>query len=132
MSSATPLALLLYVEDEVLIQDLVLSALSEAGFAAEAVDGGEEALAVLEERAPEFAGLISDINLTGDVDGWAVARRARELNATLPVVYVSGASAHDWASQGVPDSVMITKPFAPAQIVVAVAGLLNATATRTS
>jgi hypothetical protein len=43
----------------------------------------------------------------------------------LPVIYVSGASHQDWTSKGVPESVMIAKPFAPAQIVVAISGLLN-------
>lgn len=42
----------------------------------------------------------------------------------LPVVYVTGDSANAWASQGVPNSVLITKPFAPAQVVTAVS--LNA------
>jgi ABC-type proline/glycine betaine transport system permease subunit len=39
---------------------------------------------------------------------------------------MSGSSAEDWASKGVPHSVMIAKPFAPAQLVTAVAQLLNA------
>lgn len=39
---------------------------------------------------------------------------------------VSAASEHQWASQGVPGSVMIAKPFAAAQLVVAVSTLLVA------
>ena len=34
------------------------------------------------------------------------------------------ASDHDWTSKGVPHSVMIAKPFAPAQVVVAISSLL--------
>ena len=56
---------------------------------------------------------------------WDVARRAREKIPTLPVVYVTGDSAHEWAAQGVPNSVMISKPFVAAQIVNAVSTLLN-------
>ena len=54
-----------------------------------------------------------------------MARKARELNPTIPVIYVSGKDGHDWSAQGVPQSVMIAKPFAVAQVVVAMANLLN-------
>src|SRR6476620_11465885 len=35
---------------------------------------------------------------------------------------MSGAHAEDWASKGVPNSIMLTKPFAPAQLLK---GLMN-------
>lgn len=74
-----------------------------------------------------FAALVTDIDLGDNSSGWEVARRARELFPDLPVVYVSGGSAHEWASRGVPGSVMLTKPFALAHLVVAVS---NATLER--
>jgi hypothetical protein len=39
---------------------------------------------------------------------------------------MSGKDADDWASKGVPNSIMLAKPFAPAQLVTAVSQLLNA------
>jgi two-component system cell cycle response regulator CpdR len=39
---------------------------------------------------------------------------ARRINDKLPVVYMTGASAHDWASMDVPNSVLLVKPFTPA------------------
>jgi hypothetical protein len=33
--------------------------------------------------------------------------------------------AHDWAALGVPNSVLIKKPFAPAQALIAVSQLMN-------
>ena len=72
-----------------------------------------------------FRGLVTDINLGTGPDGWAVARIAREVTPGLPVVYLSGASGHQWTSHGVPQSVMVAKPFANTQVVVAIAGLLN-------
>ena len=44
----------------------------------------------------------------------------------MPVVYMTGTQGDDWASQGVPNSVLLTKPFAPAQLLTALANLLNA------
>jgi CheY-like chemotaxis protein len=122
--------LLLYVEDEVLIQDVVETALQDGGFKVETVMTGDEAVAVLEARASDFTALITDINLPAGPDGWDVARRARELAPNIPVIYVTGDSAHEWTAKGVPDSLMLTKPFAPAQIVVAVSSLINAASSR--
>jgi CheY-like chemotaxis protein len=48
------------------------------------------------------------------------------IGLSVPVVYITGATAHEWATQGVPNSMLLTKPFAPAQLVTAVSQLLNA------
>jgi hypothetical protein len=45
---------------------------------------------------------------------------------------MSGAHADDWAVKGVPNSIMLAKPFAPAQLVTALAQLLNAAPPTTS
>lgn len=126
MEQQAAAALLLYVEDEVLLQEVLIAALTDAGYEVLAVTTGDEGIETLQSRSGELRGLITDINLGTGPDGWDVARRARELTSGLPVLYVSGASHQDWTSKGVPDSVMIIKPFAPAQIVVAISGLLNA------
>ena len=118
--------LLFLVEDEELVLITVETALQDAGYAVRSAREGQEAMSLLEAEGEEFSALITDVNL-GDVDGWQVARRARELRPKLPVVYVTGDSAHQWASQGVPHSVLVEKPFAPAQIVTAVSNLLNVT-----
>jgi DNA-binding response OmpR family regulator len=72
-----------------------------------------------------YRALVADIGLRGKIDGWEVARQAREIDPEFPVVYMSGASAADWPSKGVPNSIMLEKPFAPAQLVTAVSNLLN-------
>lgn len=117
--------MLLYVEDEAITQDMVEASLREAGFDVLTARDGSAALALLESSNGALRGLITDIDLGDGPDGWDVARTARELAGSLPVVYVSGASDSDWASRGVPNSVMIAKPFAPAQVVVAIASLLS-------
>jgi hypothetical protein len=38
---------------------------------------------------------------------------------------MTGAAAEQWASHGVPNSILLTKPFAPAQLVTALSQLLN-------
>jgi DNA-binding response OmpR family regulator len=125
MATEPAAPLLLYVEDEVLIQQLLVTALEEAGFHLLVADSGTHAHELLARKHTLLHGMITDINLGKGPDGWDVARRARELINGLPVVYVSAASDHEWTSKGVPNSVMITKPFVPAQVVVAISSLLT-------
>ena len=69
--------------------------------------------------------LVTDVNLLGTMDGWEVAKRAREIDPEFPIVYMTGARADEYSSRGVPNSVLLTKPFAAAQLVTAVSQLLT-------
>ena len=122
----TPTAALFLVEDDTLLRDLLEASLTEAGFQVVEVSDGTKALAEFQADVARFRALITDIRLGAGPDGWAVARRARELVPNMPVVYMSGDSAPEWSSKGVPNSLMVAKPFAPAQIITAVSTLLNA------
>src|ERR1700693_4458791 len=94
---------------------------------------GENAIDLLDVQKVDYRAVVTDINLGRDkIDGWDVARRAREINAGLPVVYMTGDSADDWTSKGVPNSILLTKPFAPAQLLTAVSQLLNSGTPTTS
>ena len=118
---------ILVVEDDQLVQGMVTDALLEGGFEAAIASSGEEAITLLEGERTNYRALITDINLLGRLDGWEVAKRARELKPDMPVIYMTGLAADDWASRGVPNSLLLQKPFAPAQIVTAVAQMLNST-----
>ena len=107
------LLLVLVVEDEDLIQDMVREALSEGGFETEIVSSGEEAVVLLGGEPSNYRALLTDIHLRGKLTGWDVAKEAREINPEMPVVYMTGAGADHWPSHGVPNSVLLSKPFAP-------------------
>jgi DNA-binding response OmpR family regulator len=117
--------LVLVVEDEPLIGVTVQEDLDNAGYEALLTDSALQALDELESAAGSLSALVTDIRLGGENDGWQIARRARELNPALPVVYMSGDSAVEHSSRGVPHSIMVQKPFAAAQIVTAISTLLN-------
>jgi len=106
------------------VQALVEDALREAGFELEVVASAEEAIGLLKDNH-NYRALVTDINLAGGLDGWEVAKHAREIDPGFAVVYMTGAAADQWASHGVPNSILLTKPFAPAQLVTAVSNLLN-------
>jgi CheY-like chemotaxis protein len=119
------LIVIMVVEDDQVIQALVEESLTEAGFEPAIAASGEEAVTLLRGARNHYRALVTDISLLGTMDGWKVAKQAREIDPTLPIVYITGAAADEWTSQGVPNSVLLTKPFAPAQLVTAVAQLLN-------
>lgn len=123
---------LLLVDDELLIVHMLEDALKEAGYTVLTAGTGDGAVAALSGAEDSLAGLITDIKLGAGPDGWDVARHARELKPGFPIVYMTGDSSHDWSARGVPNSVVVSKPFAPAQIVTAISGLLNDAATRLS
>jgi DNA-binding response OmpR family regulator len=116
--------MLLLVEDEALIAVALEQELTDAGFHVLLVHDGQEAVSHIDQGVHHFSGLITDIRLPA-VDGWFIARHARELAPTMPVVYMSGDSAADWAANGVPNSIMLSKPFAMAQLTAAIAKLIN-------
>jgi DNA-binding response OmpR family regulator len=118
--------LLLLVEDDPATGGDMKHALEEAGFRVLLVPTGEKATTAFDENAGEIGGLIADVKLGGNVSGWDVARHAREVNQELPIVYTTGFYVEDWPSRGVPKSVLVQKPFAPAQIITAISSLLNA------
>lgn len=117
------------VEDEPLVREFIADALSDGGFQTELAASGTEAVQLLRANVGKYRALITDINMSGPLKGWDVAREARELNPEIPVVYMTGDAAHQWPSMGVPNSLLLRKPFAPAQVVTAVASLLNSVST---
>jgi DNA-binding response OmpR family regulator len=116
---------ILVIEDDGAIQGIVEEALNEGGFETAIAATGEEAITLLKGKQIKYRALVTDGNLLGRLDGWQVARAAREIDPEFPVVYMTGAAADEWGSKGVPNSILLTKPFAPAQLVTAVSQLLN-------
>lgn len=116
----TPSPLVLYVDDECILLTAGTYALNDGGFRVYGVLTSREAIIALDDISLTFAVLVTDIDLRGGLNGWEIAQYARMANPNLPVVYVSGASSHDWARCGVCDSVMLSKPYALEQLVAAV------------
>src|SRR6266481_7714374 len=117
---------ILVVEDDQLVQTMVEVALADGGFEPAIAASGEEAVNLLKGGLTKYRALVTDINLSGTMSGWEVARRAREIDPEFPVIYMTGTSADDYGSHGVPNSILLNKPFAPAQLITAVSQLLNA------
>jgi CheY-like chemotaxis protein len=120
------LPVVLVVEDDAPVQTIVEEALTDGGFEPAIAASGEEAVTLLMGLKGKYRALVTDVQLRGVMDGWEVAKRAREIDPEFPIVYMTGGHAAEWPSHGVPNSILLTKPFAPAQLVTAVSQLLNA------
>jgi len=118
----------LLVEDEVDLAELIAEALEDEGLEAATATSDVDAYAALEARAKDFAVLIADINLGVGTTGFDVARRARQLNRALKVVYITGQSAQ-MGRFGVEDGVMFPKPFNASELAQRVKALLEQPAT---
>jgi len=116
---------LLLVEDDQLIGDVMEDALKDAGYEVVLANSGKKAIEWIEGDMARFSAIVTDIRLGTGPDGWAVAKRAREISPHMPIVYMSGDSVDEWPSKGVPGSVVLAKPFAPAQLVTAVSTLVT-------
>lgn len=117
--------LVLVIEDEAMILMDVEAALEEAGFEVLTAANAAQALKIFDGKHAASRAVVTDIRLGKGASGWDVGRHVREAVPTMPVIFVSGDSAGDWASQGVPNSVMIAKSFAFPQLITALSTLLN-------
>lgn len=122
---------LLVVEDEPLIRLGLVDILEGGGYTVDWGANGTTGIAKIDGR-DELSGLITDIKLGSGADGWELARHAREKFPCLAVVYITGDSAGEWPAQGVPNSMLLQKPFADAQILNAITTLLNQTVPQTN
>ncbi|MGB7653974.1 MAG: response regulator [Novosphingobium sp.] len=120
MTAVTPI---LVVEDEAMIRMGLVAVLTDGGFSIEECGSGAAAITLI-DQIPDLQGLITDIRLGNGPSGWDVARHARKRFPYLAVLYVTGDSAAEWTSQGVPGSLILQKPYADAQLMTAIANLL--------
>jgi CheY-like chemotaxis protein len=84
-----PPAVVLVVEDEMLLRMRAVDMVEDAGFTPlEAVDA-DEAVAILESRS-DIALLLTDIQMPGTMDGLGLARSVRERWPPIKIILVSG------------------------------------------
>ena len=87
----------LVVEDDQEIQSIVEDALTEGGFEPAIAPSGEEAVTLLRGNKGGYRALVADVNLRGRMDGWEVAKHAREIDPEFPVIYMTGAGRRQMA-----------------------------------
>ncbi len=117
-------ATLLVVEDDVLVRMTLVDVLTVDGFDVLEAEDATQALDLICNQ-PRIAAMLTDINLPGGADGFALAQAVRVVRPGLPVVYASGRYSAVEAGKAVSGARFLAKPFTPALAALALRELLN-------
>ncbi|WLH33169.1 response regulator [Pseudomonas sp. FP2196] len=109
---STPASIILVVEDDAIVRMLIVDVLEELEFKVLEADGSEQALEVLKQSDKHIDLMMTDVGLPG-MDGRELAKEARLLRPSLPILFASGYAE----SIDVPaDMHVIGKPFSIDQL----------------
>ncbi len=124
------MARILLVEDEFLIRLILAEELAGAGHDVSEAATADEALTIAAAE-PAFDILVTDIQTPGVLNGVTLATRMREMQPTLPVVYVTGRpEALSGIGTAGPGDAFVRKPYSAPEVVAVVASKLNASSQR--
>ncbi|WP_425477972.1 response regulator [Xanthomonas cucurbitae] len=116
----------LLVENEIAIRTLIREVLGDAGY--RVIETAEGSAAMERLRSQEAIDLlVTDVGLTGGLNGRQIADAGRQSRPTLPVLFVTGYAASAAVGAGQLDAGMevLTKPFQAAELKRRVARLLE-------
>lgn len=116
---------ILLVEDHVEMREVASAQLGSLGYATVAVDNGEAALALLEERAGGFDLVFTDIMMPGRIDGLELARLVRERWPDLRVLMTTGFSGSVVRAEYKEAPFVLRKPYRKADLAHAMRGTLD-------
>jgi two-component system, response regulator PdtaR len=121
-----PSAVVLLVEDEVLVRMVAADILFEAGFHVLEAVSAAEALTVLDVR-DDIRVIVTDINMPGELSGLDLSVVAAKRDAAMAIVITSG---REWPSpEEMPDGARwLPKPYTPESLVDAVRRAIDGTA----
>lgn len=115
---------ILVVDDEPKLVRLIQEVLTATGFEVVSTGSGEKAIEMVALEQPDL--VLLDIVLTGDVDGFEVARRVREFSVVPIIMLTAKAKESDLLrgfDAGTDD--YITKPFSSKELLARIRAVLN-------
>ena len=102
-------SVVLIVEDEFFIRSNAMALMNDLGHVAFEAEGADEAISILEQH-PEIALIVTDIQMTGSMDGLALARYATGRWPPLRFIIVSGGGTP--AAGDMPQgAIFLAKPY---------------------
>ena len=108
--------LVLVVDDDARLREFMRVNLEMEGYTVREAASADEALAALEDQAPQL--VLLDVVMPG-VDGWQMLQRMQERHGSIPVIMFSGKvddeSAGDAEKRGARG--FVGKPFDPRQLI---------------
>ncbi len=113
---------ILVVDDDADVRGVVTEALEQAGYNVQEASGAESALLALDSFAPDL--IVVDYAMP-EVNGAEVARMARARRKDVPILFMSGFPNDDELEAAAAGSIMLRKPFSPAELSSAVRSALG-------
>lgn len=121
MSTSAKKPIVLVVEDEPLIRVSAALMVEDAGYIALEARHADEAIAILRTRN-DIAAVFTDINMSGTMDGWNLARAIRMRWPSIHLIMTSGLALP--SDSNLPDnSLFLPKPYGEHQLVAALRAL---------
>ena len=116
----------LVVDDEASIRELLAKTLALAEYEVDTAADGASALDRLRERRGAYDLMIADLRMPG-MDGLTLIREVKQINASLPIIIITGFSTESSAIEAVNLGVAgyLTKPFRVPQVLAAAAKALG-------
>ena len=108
--------LVLVVDDDARLREFMRVNLTMEGYSVREAASAEEALAAIEDTAPEL--VLLDVVMPG-VDGWQMLQRMQERHGSIPVIMFSGQVSESSAAEAEQRGArgFVGKPFDPAQLI---------------
>jgi DNA-binding NarL/FixJ family response regulator/signal transduction histidine kinase len=116
---------ILLAEDEEIVRDLTEQILANAGYEVITAGDGAEALVLYREHRHTIAGVVTDLVMPS-LDGRGLAREIRELDADLPILFMSG--YHEETPETLQlggGAALLQKPFSLAELIETVGRLVG-------
>ena len=115
---------ILVVEPDAVTRRLVADVLRTAGCEAVPVETGERALTRARAERGSFAGLFTEVDLPGLVDGWIVADEFRATNPSSPIILASDEPSDRSNAEGT-SAAIVRRPTAPVDVLAVFKGLIR-------
>lgn len=106
---------IMLVEDEIQILSAASKLIKSIGYDVITAKSGREALDMV-EAGKEFDLLLTDVVMPGEIGGFELARRVRELRADVPVLYMSGYTGFTSSEMGDVIAPLLQKPTPPVEL----------------
>jgi CheY-like chemotaxis protein len=124
MDLASDNPVILVVESEALIRLTALQSLEDAGYRVLEASNADEAIAILESRS-DIQAVITDINMSGSMDGLKLAHAVRGRWPPIHLIVTSGRNMPNTVELPA-NTRFISKPYENCQLIAALKEVLGA------
>ncbi len=115
---------ILVAEDEESVRQFIATALKQQGYSVHVCENGQEALETMEGRKGAVDLILTDIVMP-IMGGLDLAKKARDINAQVKIMYMTGYTDENLDPVLLTDSCILQKPFSPALLLQTVRQVLD-------